>query len=136
VLDKLDLHRVLFHEGFTMTSGGKAITVKNISMKKNLITLMAKTRNIDKDYYSFEIGYQAVHRAKEKELTLTIPYENKYQGEVLDLETFNLDFGEIFQYPGYESGYLILQEKGKINYAEINKTLKIILTEILEKLVV
>jgi hypothetical protein len=136
ILDKLDLHRVLFHEGFTLTSGKKSIVIKNISIKKNHITLLAKTKHIDMDYYSFEIGYQAVHKAKEKELTLTLPYEKKYNSEVLDLEAFNLDFTQITKYPGYESGYLILQDKGIVNYAEINKTLMIILAEILEKFVV
>jgi hypothetical protein len=136
ILDKLDLHRILFHEGFTVANRGKKALITNISLSKKHLTVTAKTRNACSDYYSFETGYQAVHRAASKELSLTVPYESKYGADIIDLESFNIDFSQIEKYPAYESGYLILREKDKTSYAEINKIVKIILSEILASLMI
>ena len=131
ILDKLDLHRILFYEGFTITSQDKRIYVKQISVESGNLVVTARTKNVSLDYYSFETGYQAIHKANERLLTLSIPYEKRHGACFIDLESIDADFTPLEKYPSYESGYLILEEKGKINYAEINKTVKVILGEIL-----
>jgi len=132
VLDKLDLHKILFYEGFTIASPDKKIHIKEISLGSGSLVVTAKTRNVDLDYYSFETGYQAIHKAKERELTLSVPYEKRHGASFIDLESIGADFTPLEKYPSYESGFLILEEKGIINYAEINKAVKIILGEILK----
>ncbi len=131
ILDKLDLHKILFHEGFAVASGEKRVFLKKMTMGRNLLTVTGRTRDVDLDYYSFETGYQAVHRIENKELTLSIPFETRQGAAFLDLESITADFSPLEIYPSFASGYLILQEKKKTNYAEINKMVKIILGEIL-----
>lgn len=133
VLDKLDLHFIAFHEGFIVPSRNKRIIIKKISFGKKSLDIVGRTKNLQLDYYSFDGAYQAIHRAKEKEFVLNIPYERKHGALFIDLEAFGLDFSILESYPAYESGYLILKEKDKINCAEINKTIKTILSEILNK---
>ena len=131
ILNKLDLHRILFHEGFTVAMQDKRIYVKSLSIGQKALTITGRTRNVNLDYYSFETGYQAIHKAGEKEMVLTIPFEKRHGATFIDLESIAADFKPLEQYPSYESGYLILKEKGNTNYAEINKTAKIILGQIL-----
>lgn len=132
VLDKLDLHRILYYEGFTVAFLGKRIHIKEISIGPKNLAVTGRTKNVNSDYYSFETGFQAIHKANEKQLTLSIPYEKRHGASFIDLESIAADFQPLERYPSYESGYLILEEKGKINYAEINKAVKIILGEILK----
>ena len=80
-----------------------------------------------------ETGYQAVPGPPG---CPSVPYESKYGADIIDLESFNIDFSQIEKYPAYESGYLILREKDKTSYAEINKIVKIILSEILASLMI
>ncbi|GAB1476752.1 hypothetical protein MASR2M70_15880 [Bacillota bacterium] len=133
VLDKLDLHRVAFHEGFTVTAGDKKAIVKRIDFSNGSLNIKGRTSKLSQDYYSFDSACRASHRAKEKELMLTIPYEKKQGAIFIDLEAFGLDFSALESYPAWESGYLILRDKDKVNCAEINKTIKIILSEILSE---
>ncbi len=133
ILDKLNLHKIMFHEGFTVFENEKRLFIKNISMKKNLLEVNARSKNIALDYYSFETAYQAIHRAKEREFTLTIPFESKEDADFIDLYAFDADFKTLESYPGYESGFLLLREDRKIYYGEINKAIKIILTKILNQ---
>ncbi len=135
ILDKLDLHKILFHEGFTVTSQARRIAVKNTDISRNLLTVTGKTRNASLDYYSFETGYQAVHKAAERTLSLTIPLEKRQGAYFIDLESIDADFSQLEPYPSYTSGYLILRENGDTNYAEINMTVKVILKKILADMV-
>lgn len=133
VLDKLDLHFIAFNEGFIVPSRHKRIIIKKISFGKKSLDIIGRTKNLNLDYYSFDGAYQAIHRAKEKEFILNIPYERKHGALFIDLEAFGFDFSPLESYPAYESGYLILKEKDRINCAEINKTIKTILSEILNE---
>lgn len=133
VLDKLNLHKILFHEGFTVFDNEKRLFIKNISMRKNLLEVKARSKNIALDYYSFETAFQAIHKAKEREFTITIPFESKEGSDFIDLYAFDTDFKALENYPGYESGFLLLREDRKIYYGEINKAIKIILKKILNQ---
>ncbi len=136
ILEKLDLHRILFYEGFTVASGDKRAYVKSMTLSNKVFTITAGTRNMDLDYYSFETGYQAIHKAKERKLTVTIPLERRQGADFIDFESIDADFSQLLRYPSFESGYLILREKGTMNYAEVNKAVRVILRAILELVVV
>ena len=76
ILDKLDLHKILFYEGFTVRQGNKRAYIQSISISKHSLKLAATTKYIFRDYYSFETGYQVVHLADSRALTLEIPIES------------------------------------------------------------
>lgn len=132
VLDKLDLHRIAFNEGFILAKEGKKIIINNISFKKNSIDVRARTKNLNLDYYSFEGTYQAIHKALDREFSISLPYDSKKGAAFWDLEAFNQDFSTLESFPAYESGFLILKDGRTINYAEINKAVKIILADIMD----
>lgn len=132
ILEKLDLHRILFYEGFTVASGDKRAYIKRMTLSNKVFTITADTGHMDLDYYSFETGYQAIHKAQERKLIVTIPFERRQGADFIDLESIDGDFSVLERYPSYESGFLILREKGTMNYAEVNKAVRIILKLILE----
>ncbi|HZK02098.1 MAG TPA: ribonuclease H-like domain-containing protein [Anaerovoracaceae bacterium] len=131
ILAKLDLHKILFYEGFTVSSQDKRIIIESIAINKSNLEIVAKTRNVELDYYSFATAYHAVHKAKEKKLILTIPYDKQREVCFIDLESFGIDFTQLENYPSYESGFLIINQRGKTNYAEVNKAIRIVLSELL-----
>ncbi|MDD2215892.1 MAG: ribonuclease H-like domain-containing protein [Eubacteriales bacterium] len=132
VLDKLDLHKILFYEGFTVSQGNKRAYIQSISIGKHSLKVTAITKYISGDYYSFETGYQVIHLADSRALTLEIPIESLGEALFLDLETLVTDFSSLEKYPYFHSGYLIICEKGRIHYREINFMVKIFLKQILE----
>ncbi len=134
VLDKLDLHRILFHEGFTLWEGDKKIIIGKIVFKKKTLEIKAKTRNITLDYYSFDMEFQAVHKAAVAELSLSIPFDSRYGADYIDLMAFTADYTDLKEHSAYESGFLIIRQNKKINYGEINKAIKILLENLLNKM--
>lgn len=132
VLDKLDLHKILYYEGFTVAHEEKRIYVRNLSLSRRSLKITAITCGIPIDYYSFEVGYQAVHLAASRTLTLEIPFESQHGVAFVDLETIPMDFSALIKYPYYQNGYLILRDRGQLHFAEINNAVKIILKEILK----
>ncbi len=131
ILDKLDLHRILYHEGFTVADRNRRCFIRSVSIDKMTLKTAADTRNMHMDYYSFQTGYQAVHNASLQRLMLEFPLEKLKDSLILDLYSMPFDFSEMEIYPGYNEGYLILTDNKKINYAEINHLLKIVLRELM-----
>lgn len=131
IIDKLDLHKVLFHEGFTVFLEEKRAFVQHCAINKKTLSVTALTRNLPTDYYSFEIGYQAIHRAETKELSLDIPLEEEHGALILDLEAMPIDFSSIKELPHHQHGYLIIKEANEIHYQETNSLVKLILKDVL-----
>jgi uncharacterized protein YprB with RNaseH-like and TPR domain len=131
ILDKLDLHRILYHEGFTVAERNRRCLICSISIDKMTLKMVADTKNMTMDYYSFQTGYHAVHNSALKRLTLEFPLEKLMDSLILDLHSIPLDFAEMKLYPGYKEGYLILTDDKNIHYAEINRLLRIVSQELM-----
>jgi uncharacterized protein YprB with RNaseH-like and TPR domain len=131
ILGKLDLHKILYNEGFTVSLDEKRVFIKEISLLKNYINAKAITKNIPLDYHSFEIGYQAVHLKDTKTLTLEIPFLSEHGVSYIDLDSLAMDFSSLHRFPSYINDYLIIKKDNQINYAEINFLLKAIIKQIM-----
>ncbi len=131
ILEKLDLHKIMFHEGFAESRGKARIIVKEIKFKKGQLEIQGLGTNIPSDFYSFKASHHAVY--KDKKLFLTIPFEQVKNAEIFDLMIFSGDFASLENLPGYEKGYLIARENGEVNYGEVNSLVKIILQEVLRE---
>lgn len=134
ILNKLDLHRILFYEGFPEVRENRAFYTRSIEFRESVLRVSAAARNCPMDYYSFESGYQAAYRASQKQLILEIPCFEKASFLFVDLEALPIEAQQLEDYPGYQSGYLILRKGKEIQYAETNLFLKSVLNAILQKL--
>lgn len=131
ILDKFDLHKILYYEGFTVARNEKRIYVKNINLSRNQLKVTGQTRNIDLDYYSFEAGLQAVHKASTGEFILELPVETDHGISYIDLESIAMDFTSLEPLSSLKHGYLITKDYNGLQYDGINKAIQIIFREIL-----
>ena len=132
IIDKLDLHRILFYEGFTVAQGEKKVYVQECVINHKSLSIKSITRNLPIDYYSFEIGYQAIHRADSRLMTVDIPLQEERGYRILDLEAIPIDFSSLEDLPSFHQGYLILKEGNEIHYVEAIRVIKLIIQEILK----
>ncbi len=134
ILDKLDLHHIMFQRGFLCASEDKKAKIEQIHFDKGTLYISGTSKNILQSYQSYEMTHHLHFDAKNQSFELHIPYLCEKDFLYLDLEAFGIDFSPIERYNGYQSGYLVLRDGNSPNYMEINHTLKIFLKEILKQL--
>lgn len=134
VLDKLDLHHIMFQRGFMTGFEEKRILAEKITLGKNFLRVEGRTRGVSGDYDVFSEAYQWSHHEADKRFLLCIPciYENG--AAFIDTELFDVDAAPLADYPSFVNGYLLFHDGQGPCYREINHTVKIILTEILKKI--
>lgn len=132
IIEKLDLHKILFYEGFTIAQGEKKVYVQECAINQKSLSIKAITRNLPIDYYSFEIGYQAIHRAENRFMTVDIPLQEERGCKILDLETIPIDFSSLEDLPSFHQGYMILKEGNEIHYIEAIRVIKLMIQEIMK----
>ncbi len=134
VLDKLDLHRILYHEGFPVAVAEKRAFLNSIHFGAQTIKGSALTRNLLFDYYSYEAGFQASHIAATHSLALEIPFEILKGNTYVDLSLLPLSADAFKDSSAQSSGYLILRDKTEIRYAEVNRLFRELISLILRNL--
>lgn len=134
VFEKLDLHKIMFHNGFIVPDRNRRIYIQNIWLRKDSVYISGAHKNIPMDYRCWQISHEASFSAKYRTFTLRIPWKNKKNCSYIDLEEFTFDCSALKRYPGYENGFLLVRNGGEINYAEMNHLIKILLIEILKEI--
>jgi len=134
ILDKLDLHHIMFQKGFLCTSEDKKAKIERIHFDKGFLSIKGTSQNITLPYQSYELTHHLNFDPQMQTFEITIPYLYERNFLYIDLEAFSMDFMPIQKYNGYQSGYLVLHDGNNPNYLEINHTLKILLKEILKQL--
>ena len=134
VLDKLDLHRILYHEGFPVLEEGKRAVVHSLSFARQSLCAAARTSGITGDYYSFEAGWQASHLSGSGTLSVEIPTESLKDAVYADLSLLPLPEGSFSDLAGESSGYLVLKDKDGIRFQESNRLVKSMVGYILRQL--
>ena len=134
ILDKLDLHRILYHEGFPVALADKRAFVRSISFGAHTMKVTAETRSAATDYYAFETGYQAAHQAHAHSLTVEIPFEKIKDASYADLTLLPVEEERFAGFTGCSSGYLILRDENGIKYAEVNRLVRDVLLFLLRQM--
>lgn len=134
ILDKLDLHRIMFQRGFMVGYDDKRILAEKITLGKNFLRVEGRTRNVQGDYDAFSDAFHWTHRQGNGAFTLSIPCIYEKTLTFIDLEAFDMDVSSLEEYPSFINGYLVLHDGLSASCREINHTIKIILKEILKKI--
>jgi hypothetical protein len=134
VFEKLDLHKIMFHNGFIVADCDRKIYIQNIWLRKDSVFVSGVHKNIPLDYRCWLESHEAAFSAKYRTFTLRIPRKNKKNFSYIDLEEFVFDCSALEKYPGCESGCLLVESGGDVNYAEVNHLIKILLIEILKEI--
>jgi hypothetical protein len=131
VLEKLDLHKILFHEGFSVAHQKGRALVQKISFGKSSLTVNAVTTGLFMDYYSFAAGYQATHDTSQRVLSLSIPFHRKSDSLYINVFDLFQDPAMLSNSPWYVDGYLILRKGREIHHREVNQLVRLLLLEVL-----
>lgn len=133
ILDKLDLHKIMFHSGFVVSNIEKKLFIKKIEVKKDHLSISGLHKNIHMDYHYYGISHEAKLSREKGDFSLKISSRTINNCIYIDLDEFKFDCNVLEKYPGYHSGYLVIKDSKNINYAEINHLIRIILKDILEE---
>lgn len=134
ILGKLDLHEIMFYTGFPIAHQKMRAFVRRIRFQKDLLLISGVHKNFPIGYRCFKATHEAVFSAKSAEFILKIPLMNINGSRYLDLASYQFDCSELEKYPSCHSGYLLLENHLKLNYAEINHFIKSIIKEIMKEL--
>lgn len=132
VIQKCDFHKAMFHLGFPVGN----LTINKIILRKDSLDVNGIQRISPFDYMGFSFdGYPAetIFRKKDSSFSLRFPIIRQSGMAVLDLEAAHIDNNEFTIYPGYGSGFLIIEKHGEVAHMEINHFIKCFLRLFMEK---
>lgn len=132
ILEKLDLHKALFHTGFIIPLDEKRVYIQKIEWTGNGLKIAGHHKGLSMDYRHYGADYYSNFSHREKGFHAEIPYRQTKGVSYVDLEAFDMDLSLLEKYPGYESGYLIIKDNTQTYYGEINHLLKLIFATILK----
>jgi len=130
ILDKVDLHLHLNRKGFLIICGNTVFKVDQMSLNRKEFSFEALTRNLDGDLDVFDPSCRLTHNSILKRLTVRISTMYLQECIIIDLEALPGDYSELQRHPGYESGYLILQQENQTDRLAIHHLIKVFLREV------
>lgn len=132
ILRTLNLHEILYEEGFPALAGEADVFVRKIKTKKNMICAEGMVYGPHSSYRCFGDGYEFVLSGDSPDFQLNIFAEDVSGNMVADTVQMKVDCPSLREMGGYESGFLILRERENLNYREINSLIRNILGGLLQ----
>jgi|GEM_PF-137983 len=130
VIEKSDLHKGLYTMGFP---GTRDLHIENIELGKNHLRVTGKQRATPLSYYSFgdqTRNCRITFDRASSTFEVVFPMSRLHNDAFIDLVSLDFNFEPLARYASEESGYLITEHGGKINYMEINHFIKLFLENI------
>ncbi len=119
IINKCDFHKAMFYLGFP----AGPLTVTKIRTGRDHLSVSGIQRKCTIDYMSFfSSSYPAEARfsSSDRAFSFRIPAVRNQGLLIADLETFGIDKEEFRIYPGYGSGFLVLEDPSGHRHMEIN----------------
>lgn len=123
VTDKCDFHKAMYYLGFPAGS----LTIRRIHTGRDFITAEGIQRKTPTDYRCFMSGdfpVDAQFDRTDRTFSITIPAVRDSGMLIADLEAFGINSSDFAIYPGYGSGFLILEDPQGHRHMEINHFIK------------
>lgn len=134
ILRNLDIHRIMYHEGFPVTSGSERAVIRSILVNNRGMTVEGTAFGNPEPYQSFSEGTESEVDEKGR-FFVRVRTEEVEGYRIADLKAIRLDKLELQELPGYESGYLILRDAEKqIQHHEANQLAKHLILRLLGEL--
>ena len=117
----LDLHEIMYHEGFPVFQEKNRAVIRRILAGNRGMSIEGTVSGDPEPYRGFERGTDAELSA-DGDFSIRIPVETVGGYSVADLKALDADLPQLQELAGYESGYLILRDPEKnIQYHEVNR---------------
>lgn len=120
ILRHLDVHEIMYNEGFPVTLDGRRAVIDSITVGSRGMHAEGHTGGRPEAYSGFEDGAE-LEVSPEGNFSIHIQTEDVEGWKVTDLSLLGADVPELQELPGYESGYLILKNRDRaVQYHEVN----------------
>lgn len=134
IFDKLDLHRIMFEQGFFVKQAHKKLLLEHIKIEKQQLTVRGRSAGLSADTDLYCDGYHFSHRGKTRSFRLALPCIREHGAVFFDTETLPVCTDDLAAYPALVNGYLLFSHGSSVFYRSTNHLLKLLLTEILTKI--
>ncbi len=131
ILKNIDLHRVMFSNGFHVIGKPGKIAVRSIKFGQGAIMVKGSHSGFDADFISHTGPYSFDLSLENRSVNIRIPLQREHRHYYVDLNDFDFDTSDFAKYSNCRSGYLIVSSGSNRNHAEINHLVKRICKEIL-----
>ncbi len=131
-LRTLDLHKIMWFQGFPVVFAEKVLLVEEINLSLKKLKIKGRVTGEVSDYICYEENFQLAVSSEKNMFNLEISCDNVNDFIVADTVALGIDSAEIRRLGGYESGYLILQDDKVIYYHEVNMLIRCILHKVLQ----
>ncbi|MGI6205741.1 MAG: ribonuclease H-like domain-containing protein [Anaerovoracaceae bacterium] len=129
ILHKLDLHEIMYKEGFPVKAGVAKFAVKKIKLGKDGLTAEGRVSGKLPPFSYYRDNVQS--EASENKFFLKFETEEVGGYEVTDVRKAGTDVPGLQELGGYESGYLILSDPdGSVQYHEANRLVSTMLKKL------
>ncbi len=134
VLRQLDIHEIMYNEGFPVrVDGNRKAVIRGILVNSRGMTVEGIVPGRPEPYRSFSGGVDA-EIDEQRRFFLRVRTEDVEGYRVADLRSIDADSRELQELPGYESGYLILRGLEKqVLFHEANMLAKQLTGRLLQK---
>ncbi|MGI6752357.1 MAG: ribonuclease H-like domain-containing protein [Anaerovoracaceae bacterium] len=134
VTEKLDIHKILFNEGFTVARNNMRCFIRSISLKGNSLNIGGSIKNMPFDYHAYTESFKAIFDIKNDTFTLNLPCRHEIGRLFVDVSHLPLNHSPLTPLEGFQSGYLILYDQWP-RYHEMNILAREILRTIMDDMI-
>lgn len=127
ILRTLDIHEIMYSDGFPVKTGGQRLQVRKIKLSAGKLTAEGRAPGADCDAVCYGQGYELSVLEKEKSWKLRLECMKAGSGLAADLQAMELDTAQLQALGGYESGFLILKDGDQIRHREVNQLVRAVL---------
>lgn len=131
ILRKLDMHRIMFEEGFPVESGESVILTEKTRLKGSELLSEGRIFGPGRGQHSFLEGAEFFSDERDGRFRLKVECMDVQNLNVVDADALGLDGGLFAGVDGYESGYLVIGDPGGLKHREAN----VLVRSMLKKLV-
>jgi len=139
-ITKADFHKAMFHIGFPVKRGPAMVTVTKIRLLQDALICSGDQNRVPAVYRGFDYhGWPVSSRFTGSSFELSIPVIRQSGLTVIDLEAAGLADASALSgfcfsdYPGCESGFLVIEDADGIKYREINHFIKEFIKKFMEE---
>ncbi|MBQ9015815.1 MAG: ribonuclease H-like domain-containing protein [Firmicutes bacterium] len=123
VIEKSDFHRAMYHMGFPAGDSWRRWQVRRIGFHRDRLMIEGIQAGNRIDYLGYEMGrfpLQSCFDAKAGTFHMELPVLRQAGIAAVDLRSSGAEEAEFQKYPGFGSGFLVVEDRDGVKYREVN----------------
>lgn len=130
VIGKSDFHKAMYSMGFPAGEPSRRWQVRKIRTVRDKLVIEGSQGAAPMEYLGFAMDdypLQTRFRAEDGTFRMELPIVRRSPVAAADLRAAGLDEKEFQKYPGFGSGFLVVEEGNEVKYREMNHLVKAVI---------